>query len=484
MSAGNGNGNGKKGRVWHIFNFYSHATAEKVNKWIDGWKLEPPLFATAWLLLLVMFAAAIDQDGLEGTLAAITLLSPVWLPLYLGTILWIVWIHYVRFLFWFGDKKIVLEIQLPPEIEKSPLAMEVVFNGIWNNGGETTFIDRFWRGKFRPVWSFEIASNEGRINYYIHTRAAWKDFIETRIYGQFPEARVTVVPDYVSHVNFNLEEYDLWGTEYKKTQAQAAPIKTYYSYDLDKNTDVPEIKVDPLTNIFEIMNNMGKDQYMWLQFIVKARKYDEWYGIYKNTDPKGKTDTYKVEARQAIKDVIAEAAERARDIARDTIGLKDEQLAQAAGRGMNMLTEEERAKVEAIDKQMDKPVFESGVRMIYISKRDKFFGLTGAVGFRFFESFRSDFNELRGGRHLVGNFDYPWEDFHEIRKNMVKRNLFFFFKHRAYFYVPYEQAPVMLTTEEMASLWHFPGSAVRTPGLDRVPSRRAEAPSNLPIRTE
>jgi hypothetical protein len=122
--------------------------------------------------------------------------------------------------------------------------------------------------------------------------------------------------------------------------------------------------------------------------------------------------------------------------------------------------------------------------MIYFAKRDKFFGLTGAVGFRFFETFRSDFNELRGGRALVGNFDYPWEDFHNIRKNAVKRQQFFFYKNRAYFYVPYDQAPVMLTVPELASLWHFPGSAVRTPGLQRVASRRGEAPANLPISLE
>jgi hypothetical protein len=77
-------------------------------------------------------------------------------------------------------------------------------------------------------------------------------------------------------------------------------------------------------------------------------------------------------------------------------------------------------------------------------------------------------------------FDYPWQDWKEIRANRMRRNLFFRYKQRAYFYVPYDQVPVFMTTEELATIWHFPSSVVQTPALDRVPSRRSDAPINLP----
>jgi hypothetical protein len=91
-----------------------------------------------------------------------------------------------------------------------------------------------------------------------------------------------------------------------------------------------------------------------------------------------------------------------------------------------------------------------------------------------------DYNSFVPGRGLA-IFDYPWQDWRDIRHNMIKRRLYFWYKHRAYFYVPTDQDPIMLTTEELASIWHFPSMAVQTPGLVRVPSRVGEAPPNLPV---
>jgi hypothetical protein len=99
-------------------------------------------------------------------------MSPVWLPIYLFTSFWITWIEYIRYYFWFKQEYILLEIQLPPEVEKSPLAMELFLTALHNNGSETTFLKRVWEGSHRPVWSLEIASNEGQIRYYMHMRAA------------------------------------------------------------------------------------------------------------------------------------------------------------------------------------------------------------------------------------------------------------------------------------------------------------------------
>ena len=39
----------------------------------------------------------------------------------------------------------------------------------------------------------------------------------------------------------------------------------------------------------------------------------------------------------------------------------------------------------------------------------------------------------------------------------------------------------VLSTEELATIFHFPGATVTTPTLTRVPSKRAEAPSDLPV---
>lgn len=446
-----------------------HEEAEHVRKWFDNWHLEESLFMPLAIVLLVCFAAVFDPPVIGATLAMIVALSPVWLPFFLGTILWITWVHYAWYQNFFKKTFSVIEIQLPPEVLKSPAAMEVFFNSFWTSGGETTFIDRVWKGGFKNSWSLEIASNEGRIGFYIHGPTIWMPAIEARIYGQFPEAKVFTVDDYVSKVHFNLQEYDIWGCEYMKSKPYAQPFKTYVDFELDKNTDTPEIKVDPLTNLLEVMNNIGKDQYLWYQVIVRAHNAGYWYGI-----PE-KTDHYVAEGKAKIDQIMKGAGQRSKKLRQEL------QESEAGGTPTMSLTEGEKDIVKGIEHSFTKSPFDVGVRIVYLAKKERYQGITGGYLFRIFQALKSNSNSLggTGGRAMI-RFDYPWEDFGDWRKNTIKRLIHFHYKYRAYFYVPYDQEPSVMTTEELATIWHFPTSAVQTPGLNRVPSRTSEAPTNLP----
>jgi hypothetical protein len=290
---------------------------------------------------------------------------------------------------------------------------------------------------------------------------------EARMYGQFPEAKIVEAEDYARKVNFNLEEYDLWGAEFDKKDPGAVPIKTYYDYELNKDPDTPETTIDPLTHVLEFLASMGPGEYAWLQIITKARKRDEWYGVYK------KGDLFLDGGKAEIKKVIDTAAAR-------VAGEDKEALKQAQTRGASILTQGERDKIEAIEKSMSKPIFECGIRGIYMAKRERFNGANISGVALMFNPFRSmNLNQINPARGMTV-FDYPWQDFRNIRKNRIKNQLMFHYRNRAYFYVPYDQTPVFLNIEELASLWHFPGSNVQPPGLERVPSKRAEAPAGLP----
>jgi hypothetical protein len=68
----------------------------------------------------------------------------------------------------------------------------------------------------------------------------------------------------------------------------------------------------------------------------------------------------------------------------------------------------------------------------------------------------------------------------------IKKNLLHAYKLRSFFQWPYKnykkQKPFVLTTEELATIFHFPSNMVsQTPTLQRVGSKKSEAPSNLPI---
>jgi hypothetical protein len=453
-----------------------HDRAEKIAKWLRGWGLEPVLLGPIFLLIVFLVSLGGDVAAVRAFFTALAALSPVWIPLFLLRYFWIMWMYYIRYQSWFNTEHVLLEITLPPEVEKSPLAMEVVLSSLWNSAGEATFIARLWKGNYRPIWSLEIASNEGRVGYYMHLRKSWQNIIEARIYGQFPEAKISVVEDYASKVPYNPEEYSLWGLEYEKQQPGAVPIRTYYEYALDKDTDSPETMVDPISNILEFFSSIGKDEYLWLQIIVKARKKDEWYGFYK------KSDAFMEGGKKVIQDMIVSAAKRSGGILKE-LKIGDPEgaaLKQAASRGAGLLSEDERNKLEAVEKSMGKLIFEAGMRGIYLAKKERFNPVNNGGLIRMFDAYRSvDLNALNPTRGLIP-FDYPWQDFHDIRKNRVREQLYFHYRNRAYFYVPYDQTPIFFTSEELASLWHFPSSAINPPGLERVAAKRAEAPPGLP----
>ncbi|MEI7719926.1 MAG: hypothetical protein WCI89_01820 [bacterium] len=454
---------------------FLHDRAGQVKEYLHGWLLEELVFAFFGLVLLVPVAWAFDKGAVISACMALIAMSPIWLPVYLFNFFWLSWMHYIRYIFWFSQENVLLEVQLPPEVEKSPKAMEMVLNAIHNAGGEATFIARIWRGTYRPIWSFEIACNEGRLGFYIRTPKGWRNILEARMYGQFPEAKFIEVEDYAAKVPFNLNEYSIFAAEYKKKKdiAHALPIKTYIDFGLDKDPD-EELKIDPITNVLELLAQIGKNEYFWLQFVVKARKKEEWYGFYLSGNK------FIDDGKKEIAAMMAGAADRAKKLTADPV-----LQAQAAARGMTLLTQAEKERMENIERSMSKQVFECGIRVAYLAKKDNFVGVNAGAVVRFFDTFNGETqnNGLGASRGSPG-YDFPWQDWNQMRQNIERRNMFFRYKHRAFFYVPYEQQPEFLTTEELATLWHFPSSSVKTPGLNRVSSRRAEAPANLPTLSE
>jgi hypothetical protein len=85
------------------------------------------------------------------------------------------------------------------------------------------------------------------------------------------------------------------------------------------------------------------------------------------------------------------------------------------------------------------------------------------------------------------NIDYDWQDYLTVnplkwgrRLRIMKEDMFEAYINRGYFYPPYTTKPFVLTTEELATIYHFPGQVAATTSLGRIESKRAEPPANLP----
>jgi len=381
-----------------------------------------------------------------------------WAPVVFGLIFINIWLRYVRTKWISNIKWVMLEVKLPKEIFKSP-AMEVVLNALYQTPSGQWF-DHIFKGRVKNWFSLEIVSIEGNVHFFIRTNKIYKDIIEAQIYGQYPTAEVYEVDDYTRYVDYKGKEgeWSLWGLEYGLSKEDAYPIKTYVDYGLDKENVKEEYKTDPITSVLEFLGSIGKDEQIWIQILVQAtgKRFVTPGKFFKKRD-------WKAKGEELIEDIIKKARSRSG----------------GAENAPVILTKVEENQISAIERSISKLGFDCGIRGVYLSKGEAFnvsniFSLIGA--FRQYSS-----NELNGFTvsHPT-SFNFPWQDFKEIRVTKLKKKIFDAYKRRSYFYLPYKKKPFVLNTEELATVYHFPGGVAETPTFGRIPSKKVEPPANLP----
>ena len=422
-------------------------------------------FTIVLFVMILYIFLRIAPHLLAETFTVLKILSPIWLLLLSAYVFWFFWVMYVRAYFFYNQKYLLLEIKLPREIMKSPLAMESVFSGLHQSVGERTWFDKYWSGKTRTWFSFEIVSMEGNVKFFVWTRAFWKEVIEAQIYAQYPEVEIIETDDYTRMIDFNKKEISIWGADFELTEPDPYPIKTYIDYGLDKDPK-EEFKVDPISPMIEHFGSIGGGEYLWIQFIIRVNKNEKkkkgvWFG---------KTG-WKEEAEEEINKILQRDPKT-----------KTSSVLSAAGFPMDpMLSEGEREKVKSLGRSITKLGFDVGMRGIYLAEKDKFrpiniMGLLGTV-----KQFNSNtLNKFAPARYSAG-FSYNWQDYKNILKNRAGRRVFDAYRRRTYFHHPYKTQSFVMNTEELATMYHFPGSTVSTPTVSRIPSKKSEAPPNLPI---
>jgi hypothetical protein len=404
------------------------------------------------------------QGGYEGVVILLKL-YPIWLTLILGILFWSVWVRYVHYLFFFGTKSVLLEIRLPRDIFKTPLAMELVLNSMYQTGGESGFIAKYWEGKTRPWFSLEIVSEGGQIRFLIWTRENLRNLIESQIYSQYPGIEIHQVDDYATKLKFEPGKNDLWGCHFELSQPDPLPIKTYADYGLDK-AQKEEEKVDPLSSILEYMSSMKAGENIYMQIVVRAHKKEKRHGFFV------KADDWTSKITSLRKAFIARAKEEDR----------------------SRPSREEEKVYEALNRRSQKYPFDCGIRILYYADTKDVYNaaVIGALSglYKPFSVAFPDDPSKANSRYYAGwnsfkpekatNIDFPRMDFLGRGLNSMKKSMLDSYKRRMFFYEPYKMKSIILTTEELATIYHFPGSTAAAPGLSRIPSKRGQAPTNLP----
>ncbi len=420
-----------------------------------------PLDQTFVSVLQLLHVGLIPQS-----LQFVITLAPIVLTVFLCVTFWGLWVDYVRSDQFLGLKYTLLELKLPKDTFKSPKAMEVFLNSLHNTADGSHYA-QYWKGETRPWYSLELISIEGQVKFMIWTEDRRKAGVFSALYSQFPEIEIKEVEDYAKSVQFDPDKIRVFATEFAFTKADPYPIKTYVDYGLDKDPK-EEFKVDPLLPLIEYLGSVGPNQQVWFQFMIRAHKDDQVKPghIFK------KHDSWKEGAEAEINKIMQ------RDPKTKVSGKPNEQ-------GFLIgptLSKPEQDVIEAIGRSITKLPFDVGIRALYIAKKDIFntpFGIGGIIGNM--KQFNAEnLNGFKPSKHWHNLLGDPWQDYKNMRRNRFGSLALVAYRRRSYFYTPFTSKPLVLNTEELATIYHFPGSVSKTPTLERVPSKRAQAPSNLP----
>jgi len=370
----------------------------------------------------------------------------LWLPVFLGFLFWQSWLGQIRARFLKSRRWLLLEIKLPRDIAKSPQAMEVVLNAL-HQTRDGNLIEQFWNGFLRTWFSLEIASINGQVRFFVYTQDFFRNLVEAQFYAQYPDIEIVEVGGYTQAANFeDVNEWGVWGAEFGLSKPDPYPVKTYIDYGLQTSATKEEQKTDPVTAFLEFLGSLKQGEQLWFQVLIRASKKD-----------------WKAEGQALIEMLMK----------RDKKPAEGERVSF----GSLMLSPGERTVVEAVERKLSKLGFDVVIRGLYIARKDKFNFINVASLLGSLKHYNAlNLNGFKSTQTTA--VDYL---FKKTRSARLKRIMLDAYRKRSCFYPPYRRQACVLNTEEIATIYHFPGRVAETPSFGRIEAKKSEPPSTLPI---
>ncbi len=326
---------------------------------------------------------------------------------------------------------VVMQILVPRENDKTPLAAEQMFASIHGILGDNV--------RSVDLVSFEIeSSGNGGIRFYAVVPRHLAKFIEGQIYAQYPNADIAYVQDYTLSKGQNTQLFVTTG-EIELEKDYIFPIKTFRNFD-----------VDPLAAITGAISDLKINQSAWIQILVRpvanywqanSKKYISdikegkdpyaggfWFNLSKIFKGIGETLT-----------TTGEASER-----KEVVKLQPGQ-------------EEELSEIEL---KMLKVGFEFKIRVVTKAS-------TQIESEQILRDIVASFKQFTTAHLNSFVHSRPKESGEQIYSKYVKR------------YLPSDTADI-INIEELASLYHMPNISVETPNIAWSRSKKIEPPMNLP----
>jgi len=385
------------------------------------------------------------------------------------------WMKHIQLRYLLKMRFTLLEIIPPQNIEKSPQPIESLFLAMAAVVRTPTVFEEFLDGYFTDPFSLEIVGKGGDgAHIYIRTPAAMRSMVESHLYAQYPEVEIAEVPDYVDEVPAVVpnKDWNLWGTDFELTDPDPMPIKTYRHFE----EDVTGKMIDPMAGLIEILGQLPPGQHLWFQLTITPlpEKWTKTVGLPFVQEKAGRVskkaspfEKIWIDITDIVKGVFTGIFSPPEFAAKEE--KKEEQPLEFR------LTPGEKRTLEALEANVGKNVYDTKMRMVYLGRRDSFDKATFVSGFIGGIKQFSDQNS-NGFKPNDASKTYANYVLRDSRLKYRQRKIFSRYKDRD----PTGKT-VLLSTEELASIFHLPDMAVVSPFIRRVAAKRGSAPSNLPF---
>ncbi len=391
-----------------------------------------------------------------------------------------IWMDHVQDRYIGKLKWINLEIIAPRELEKSPLPMEMIFAGFAGVMKTPTAEEVYIKGELPAGFSMEIVGTEGNVRFFVRTQVGFRNLVEAHFYAQYPDIEIVEAEDYVHDIPVNIpnNEWDLWGCDFEFVKPDHLyPIRTYKNFE----ESITGKMLDPLASVVEVMSKLGPGEHIWHQIIAVPYK-ENWAKVGESTIEKflGKE---KKHAPGVFSRLFTDIGDVLSNLVPGLLGKE------VAFKGMEEHAEKDEAPVEfrltpgqkkvleALEVNNSKQQFQTRMRFLYIAKRESWkkpfvSAFVGAI---------KQFNDFTLNAFKPGEFSKTYANYLWIKPRTRYRQRRLFNR-----YIKRDPTPgstlMMLSTEELATIFHIPDMSVASPMLSRVAAKRGGAPANLPMQ--
>ncbi len=365
-------------------------------------------------------------------------------------------------------KWISLRVRVPKENPRTPLAMEQVFNAAYSTYTHGLRLSEiYWDGVVEAWTSFEIAAFGSGVAFYIRTQEKYRHLFESAVYSQYPDAEIDLVEDYTTILPSVVpnNSYNLWGSEMILANKDAFPIRTwsYWNQPLEI-----EERADTMAVLLETLSKLREGEMVWFQILIRP------------TDGEWAKDAKKVRDKEAKRTKLEKKTNYTKKSGEFLTNLLLAPFRQPVWEEEKeekkeiKLTPGETDVLKAMENKMGKLAFETGIRWMYIARKDVFSMSVASSVLSFFRQFNT-FN-LNAIKTNKPTFTIGRQPFKNKKIWAKKRRLFERYRFRVF-----PKKFSMFNIEELATIYHYPSSIVAAPGLHRVEAKKGAPPSSLPV---